>query len=236
MPDDNPSVSEAVPAAGLYALSTMPVETPASAREKLRRLSPAALSNTDLVTIILGLRQSRPAERLVRRFGLAGIAGLTLQGLTNSGSLGRGPAVRLAAVLELARRLKSLDQLERPKVTSPKEVYTQVQDIRRARKEHLVGLYLDAQNVLVHRETVSIGTLNTTRTHPREILHPAVVHFALAFILAHNHPSGSLDPSSEDLEFTRSVQRAGELMGIELYDHLIVSERGYTSLRERGLL
>ena len=81
-----------------------------------------------------------------------------------------------------------------------------------------------------------MGTLNTTRTHPREILHPAVVHFALGFILCHNHPSGCLEPSPEDLEFTRAVARAGELMGIELYDHLIVTRRGYTSLRERGLM
>ena len=81
-----------------------------------------------------------------------------------------------------------------------------------------------------------MGALNTTRTHPREILHPAVAHLAMGFILVHNHPSGCLEPSSEDVEFTRAVQRAGELMGIELYDHLIIAAGGYTSLRERGLL
>ncbi len=97
-------------------------------------------------------------------------------------------------------------------------------------------LYLDAQNLLVHQETISIGSLNTTRTHPREILHPAVVHLALGFILVHNHPSGCLDPSPEDVEFTHSIKRAGELMGIELYDHVIVARGGYTSLRERGIL
>ena len=78
--------------------------------------------------------------------------------------------------------------------------------------------------------------MNTTRTHPREILYPAITHLALGFILVHNHPSGCLDASPEDLEFTHGVRRAGELMGIELYDHLIVTAEGYTSLRERGLL
>ena len=94
----------------------------------------------------------------------------------------------------------------------------------------------DAQNGLLSQETISIGSLNTTRTHPREILYPAVQHLALGFILAHNHPSGCPEPSPEDVEFTRAVRRAGELMGIELYDHLIVAGDGYTSLRERGLL
>lgn len=81
-----------------------------------------------------------------------------------------------------------------------------------------------------------VGSLNTTRTHPREILYPAIVHTALGFILAHNHPPGGLEPSPEDLEFTRSVQRAGELMGIELYDHVIVAGSGVVSMREMGML
>ena len=122
------------------------------------------------------------------------------------------------------------------RVGSPAEAYALVRDLKRARKEHLVSLYLDAQNRLICRETVSIGSLNTTRTHPREVLQPAIVNCALAFILVHNHPSGSLDPSRDDVEFTRTMSRAGELMGISLYDHLIVSQRGFVSLKERGLL
>jgi DNA repair protein RadC len=115
-------------------------------------------------------------------------------------------------------------------------VFKEVRHIGALRKEHLVGLYLDAQNGLLHSETISVGSLNTTRTHPREILYPAIVHLAFGFILAHNHPSGSLDPSDEDVAFSRAVQRAGELVGIELYDHLIVTATGFTSLRERGAL
>ena len=99
-----------------------------------------------------------------------------------------------------------------------------------------MGLYLDAQNGLLHSETISVGSLNTTRTHPREILYPAIVHLAFGFFLAHNYSSGSLDPSDEDVAFIRAVQRAGELVGIELYDHLIVTATGFTSLRERGAL
>src|SRR2546426_250318 len=123
-----------------------------------------------------------------------------------------------------------------PRVGSPAEAYALVRDLKRARKEHLVSLYLDAQNRLICRETVSIGSLNTTRTHPREVLQPAIVNSALAFILVHNHPSGSLDPSRDDVEFTRTMARAGELMGISLYDHILVSRRDFVSLKERGLL
>lgn len=236
MPDENqPAVSEALPVTDFYGPSRAPTSTPASAREKLHRLGPAALSNTDLVTIILGLRR-RVAEQLVRRFGLAEIAKLTPPGVTRLAGLGKGSALRLAAVLELARRLNALERHERPRLTKPREVFDEVKEIGRARKEHLVGLYLDAQNNLVHRETLSVGSLNTTRTHPREILYPAIQSLSLGFILAHNHPSGSLEPSPEDLDFTRSVQRAGELIGIELYDHLIVTPSGFTSLREMGML
>lgn len=237
MPDQDSSVvSEALPAIGLYVPTPSPMRPSASAREKLHRLGPASLSNTDLVTVILSPLRRRVVEQLLRRYGLAGVADLTLPGLTRFGGLGQGSALRLASVLEIARRLKSLDRQDRPKLTKPREVFDEVKDIGRAKKEHLVGLYLDAQNTLLHRETLSVGSLNTTRTHPREILYPAIQHLALGFILAHNHPSGSLEPSPEDIEFSRSVQRAGELMGIELYDHLIVSSAGFTSLREMGTL
>jgi len=123
-----------------------------------------------------------------------------------------------------------------PALSSPREAYRQVKDLRKAKKEHLVALYLDAQNRLICRETVSIGSLNTTRTHPREILQPAIACSALGFILVHNHPSGSLTPSQDDVDFTRAVKRASEIIGIGLYDHLIVSESGYVSLKEKGLV
>jgi DNA repair protein RadC len=143
-------------------------------------------------------------------------------------------AARLAAAFELGRRVGAGDHEERPRITRPKDAWRLTRDLARARKEHLIGLYLDAQNGLLQRETISVGSLNTTRTHPREILYPAIAHLALGFILVHNHPSGSLDPSDEDVAFTRGVHRAGETIGIELYDHLIVAKSGFTSLRERG--
>lgn len=235
MPDENTStVAEALPAA-LYVVPQS-VANRSCLRKKLMGRGPAALTTTELVAVILGADAKRASQQLLRRYGLMGVAGLALDDLRSSPSIGPAGAGRLAAALELHRRLVREASSYRPKLSRPADVFREVREIRRARREHLVGLYLDAQNFLIHRETVSIGSLNTTRTHPREILFPAIRHTALGFILTHNHPSGCLDPSPEDLEFTAAVKRAGEIVGIELYDHLIVTTDGYTSMRERGLL
>ncbi|MBZ5639218.1 MAG: DNA repair protein RadC [Acidobacteriia bacterium] len=238
MPDDDPvRVSEAVPSPALYVVR-QPIELGVGSkpRDKILRRGIGALSNTELLTVIMDSRATRHAAQLIRTHGVAALPNLTVGELLKSAGVTKPRACRLAATFELYRRLMAKEEHERPKLHRPSDAYAQVLELRHARKEHLVGLYLDAQNGLLHRETLSIGSLNTTRTHPREILYPAVLHLALGFILAHNHPSGCLDPSDEDVEFTRAVKRAGELVGIELYDHLVVGNGGYTSLRERGTL
>ena len=155
----------------------------------------------------------------------------------DDGDARRIEAVELAIeVLRNDRRPRQRSESGAVSVSGPREAYGHVRYLGRQMKEHLVGLYLDAQNCLIVRETISIGTLNTTRTHPREILHPAIVNHALGFILAHNHPSGSLTPSQDDTDFTRAVRRAAELMGVGLYDHLIIGRNGFISLKEKGLL
>ena len=209
-------------------------------RDKLLRFGAAGLSQAELLAVLLGTGTRgrnvvRIAEELVERHGDQGLVGLSIDDWVGHRGVGRVKAAQMLAAFELGRRLL-VPSSEEPRVSSPADAYALVRDLRRARKEHLVALYLDAQNRLICRETVSIGSLNTTRTHPREVLQPAIVNSALAFILVHNHPSGSLDPSRDDVEFTRTMARAGELMGISLYDHLIVSRRGYVSLKERGLI
>jgi DNA repair protein RadC len=120
-------------------------------------------------------------------------------------------------------------------LTRPREVYKLLRPtLGRAHKEHLVGLYLNAANRLIQMETISVGSLNMNRTHAREILYPAISNLCFGFILAHNHPSGTLDPSDEDVVFTRAIHRAGEILGIDLLDHVIITRDGFTSMRERG--
>ncbi len=209
-------------------------------RDKLLRFGARGLNHAELVAVILGSGTRgqnviRIAEDLVRDHGAAGLPQLTLKEWAARHGIGRVKAAQMLAVFELGRRVAAPPGDE-PRISSPAEAYALVRDLKKARKEHLLALYLDSQNRLIARDTISIGSLNTTRTHPREVLQPAIVHSALAFILIHNHPSGSLDPSRDDVEFTRTMARAGDLMGISLYDHLIVSRRGYVSLKEKGLL
>ena len=123
------------------------------------------------------------------------------------------------------------------RVSRPREVYDAVLPYYTgADREILSVLCLDAQNQPNSFNIASIGALNTTRTRPAEILKAAILSNALGLILIHNHPSGELEPSPEDIEFTRAVQRACELVGVEFYDHLIVTDDGFSSFRERGLL
>lgn len=241
MSADYPSESAAAGAPASRAKGVR--ETPAGAlrpREKLLRFGPSGLNQSELLAVLLGTGTKgrsvvRIAEDLVSAHGGPGLLALSLQDWSKERGVGRVKAAQMLAAFELGRRLLAPPG-EEPRVSSPAEAYTLVRDLRKARKEHLIALYLDAQNRLICRETVSIGSLNTTRTHPREVLQPAIANSALAFILVHNHPSGSLDPSRDDVEFTRTMARAGDLMGISLYDHLIVSRRGFVSLKERGLI
>jgi DNA repair protein RadC len=209
-------------------------------REKAFAKGVAALGSTELLALVLGTGNAQTsvlaaAERLVRRHGLKGLTALTLSDWTREPGVGAALAARLASAFELGRRASAWgEREERTRITRPREAWKATRELATAKKEHLLGLYLDSQNGLIHRETISVGSLNTTRTHPREILYPAIAHLALGFILVHNHPSGSLDPSDEDVAFTRGVHRAAETVGIELYDHLIIARGGFTSLRERG--
>ena len=121
------------------------------------------------------------------------------------------------------------------KVTRPAEVYEAVRSWYRGLDREALGiLALDTQNAPIAWQLASLGSLNVTRTHPREIFKLLILVGAAGFVCVHNHPSGSLEPSDEDVAFTRAVHRAGETVGIELYDHLIVTRKGFTSLRERG--
>lgn len=157
----------------------------------------------------------------------------------------RAPRSELyAVVMELARAAYDSEARESITVSRPSEALRVLAPEYPAslKQEKLAALYLDASNRLIAYHVVSVGSLNTTRTTPREIFRPAVQHAALGVILAHNHPSGCVEPSVEDCEFTEAVRRGADLLGLELYDHLILHRQtngaplAYTSLRERGML
>ena len=135
-------------------------------------------------------------------------------------------------MLALSKRLTS----EKPEVLSAQDIWNLCADIRGSKREHFVAFYLDAQNRLIERQIISVGTLNASLVHPRELFEPAIRLHAASLIVAHNHPSGILDPSAEDREVTRRLQQAGAIIGITLTDHVIVSAAGFLSFEQRTLL
>jgi len=141
----------------------------------------------------------------------------------------------LAATAEIARRYQPGLKLSEP-ITGPADVLAHVADIRNSNREDVVALYLDSRNRVIHRELVARGGLRASTFQPRDVLGPALNTPTAAMILAHNHPSGDPQPSVEDHEVTRKLSAAAALIGVELLDHLVVTRRGYTSLREAGAL
>ncbi len=206
-------------------------------REKLARKGPEALSDAELLALLLrtggrGRTALDLAESLLRDLPEGADAGFAR--LRRVAGVGPVRAASLAAAAELARR-KRPDP--RPVIDTPAAAAAHAPgEVRTARKEHFVVFCLNARRQLAHRETVSVGTLSASLVHPREVFLPAIAHAAAAIVALHNHPSGDPSPSAEDREVTRRLQRCGELLGIPLADHVVLAEGSHFSFREHGLL
>ena len=137
---------------------------------------------------------------------------------------------------ELSKRALEVNDTNLPMITTAKDAVAQLTEMRDLKKEHFVVLYLNAKNQLVHKETISMGTLNANLVHPREVFEPALKHSAAQIVVAHNHPSGDPKPSEDDLEITKRLTEAGKMMGIEVMDHVIVSKNSHFSFKEEKLL
>lgn len=146
-------------------------------------------------------------------------------------------ALRLTVAVEIGRRaLQAARRLPEP-LRGGEEVFRLLQPrLAHLRTENFFALYLDAKGRVLHERAVSCGTLTSSLVHPREVFAPALLHRAAALVVAHNHPSGDPEPSSEDRAATRRLQRAGRLLGVELLDHVVIARAGYASFLERGWL
>lgn len=209
------------------------------AREKLRLRGPAAMTEAELFALILGSGTAGASVhrigRVLARHGTARLAAWTPARWREVRGVGPARAAALAATFEIARRLSERPVESRP-IRGPEDVLAHVRDLTRARREHFVVLLLNARHELQCRETVSIGSLNASIVHPREVFLPAILHSAASLILVHNHPSGDPEPSQEDLDITRRLAQVGDLVGIGVLDHVIVAARGIVSLKSRRLL
>jgi DNA repair protein RadC len=208
-------------------------------RERLQKYGQDKLTTVELLAIILrtgprGSNVIKLAENALSKYKDISLANAGFMDLKKIKGIGPVKAAELIACFELGRRM--LKDKQNTLILSPREVWEELKDIRESKKEHFVVFFLDTQNQLITREVISIGTLNSSLIHPREVFEPAVKNLASHIIIAHNHPSGSLEPSNEDLAVTKRLTDAGRLLGIEILDHVIVTGTGCISFKEKSLI
>jgi len=211
-----------------------PVDRP---REKLRTKGPQALSDVELLAVLLGSGSHRASvldvsAKILRTFE-GRLEQANLEGLQSIRGVGRAKACQIAAAFELARRHL---QKGRAAIREAEDVLPYLQSIRDKKQEHFVCLSLNGANEVIESRLVTVGLLDANQVHPREVFADPLADRAAAVIVAHNHPSGTLEPSSEDLALSRRLVKAGELLGIRLLDHLIVTKDGFLSLSQSGRL
>ncbi|MEA2088409.1 MAG: DNA repair protein RadC, partial [Patescibacteria group bacterium] len=174
------------------------------------------------------------AKKILKKFKNNSLAKANFKELKNTYGLGSAKACEIVACFELSRRL--LKNKKSVLIMSPKDVWRELKDIRNNKKEHFVIFFLDARNQEIKREIISVGLLNASLVHPREVFEPAVRYLTAQIIIAHNHPSGNTEPSEDDLETTKRLVEAGKILGIEIIDHIIVTKNNYLSFSERNLI
>lgn len=214
-------------------------------REKLLAHGANALSNAELLAILLHTGyKDRPvlhvAEEILALYkeqGLGGIANLSAQDFSAVKGVGGAKAAVLIAAIELGRRLAQRAAKRRWLIRSAEDVAAYMMPrLRDEMREHFVAVLLNVKNRVLAAPVISVGSLNASIVHPRELFREAVRASAAGVILVHNHPSGDPSPSREDLAVTRSMIAAGELMQIPVLDHVILGDDTYRSLKEEGLM
>jgi len=208
-------------------------------REKLVKYGVSKLSNSELLAILLrtgknGKNAIELATEILKKFNSKNIADAKIEDITKIKGLGTAKACEIVACFELGKRL--LKKKKTNLYISPSNVYVELKNIRNHKKEHFYVFYLNSRNQEIKKDLVSVGSLNATTAHPREVFEGAIKHSASQIIIAHNHPSGDFTPSNEDILLTKRFVKAGEILGIELIDHVIVSNKGYYSFSKNGLI
>lgn len=212
-------------------------------RERLFQHGPEALSNREILAILLrtGLKGENVldiAERILTEAGgLAGLARMSVHEMTQLRGLGTAKASELKAALEIGKRSVSSNPIVRPVVNSPQDIaHLVMEEMRYFDREHFRVVSLSTKNHVLGISSISVGSLNSSLVHPRECFKEAIRRNSNAIILIHNHPSGDPTPSREDIEVTKRLRDGGEILGIEVLDHVIIGDNRYISLKERGIL
>ncbi len=201
-------------------------------REKLQLKGAAALSDFELLQALIGSgnaqadvsKIAKDTLALIKKYG----TDTTYEQLESVTGMGAAKITELLAALELSKRY--LMDSDQPIIDSPEKAAEQLADIRDKKQEYFVVMTLDGANRLIAKRTITIGTLTSSLVHPREVFADAITDRAAGIIMAHNHPSGTLEPSQADIDVTRRLKDAGSLLGITLLDHIIITKTSFTRI------
>ncbi len=212
-------------------------------RERLQKLGVEALSAQEILALILGRGIAGEsvmvtAQRLLSQFGnLKGIAGASVEELSQVRGIGLAKAAQIKAAFELANRVESYhEDTDKPLVKTPEDVSSLVRGkLKDKKKEYFLALLLDTRNRLIKLAEISVGSLDSSIVHPREVFKEALSASASSIIFVHNHPSGDITASEDDIKLTKRLVEAGEIMGIDVLDHIIIGDKKHLSLKREGL-
>jgi DNA repair protein RadC len=220
------------------ALKTYPVEM--LPRERMSRLGPGALSEAELLAILLGsgfrdCTALELAQILLKEGGMTFITQSTVEELEHFRGVGAAKACQIKAAVELGKRISSLSQIDRPTIHTPQDAALLVMgEMSHLDREQFRVINLNTRNQVLAVDIVSIGSLISSPVHPREVFKMPLKRSAASLILCHNHPSGDTKPSEADLNVTLRLKEAGKILGIEVLDHLIIGYNNFLSMKETG--
>lgn len=231
---DNDLLTHAQP--GQYVLRVRDMADSDKPREKLAAAGPASLTMAELLAIVWGTGTKKEevmtmASRTLKDYGEKSLgAEVNAVKLAEVADIPVSKASQLIASLEIGRRFYASQQGRPMSVRTAKQAYSYMKEIGHSPKEQLRGLYLNSRYQVIHDQVISIGTLTGSLIHPREVFQPAIERGAIAIILAHNHPSGILEPTQSDIDVTSQLVAAGKVLGIDVLDHLVITPGKFVSL------
>lgn len=213
-------------------------------RERLVKYGVESLSLQELLSLIFGRGVKGESvvnisQKLISTFGsLDQMSESSIEELKKIKGLGLAKACQIKACFEISRRIENKENININKIiNSPKDIFSLLKEkIINFHKEYFMVVSLDNRNKVINIDTVSVGTLNSSLIHPRETFEVAIKNHAAVIIICHNHPSGELKPSEDDLIITQNLVKAGKLLGIDVADHLIITKDGYFSFKEKKLV
>lgn len=224
---------------GIYKVKDWPTQE--RPRERLINKGAASLSDSELIAIILRTGSSNEnvvdlSKRILKKFSLQELSQASLSQIIQFNGISNAKACQILACFELAKRVFSGVNPQKICIESSKDVAMIIcPELRFLKKEQFIGIYLDSRNCLIKKDIISIGGLNTSIVHPRELFKVAIQESANSVIIAHNHPSGNPKPSNDDILITKKIINAGKIIGIPVLDHIVVGENNYVSMAEQNL-